>query len=78
MTFCLMDALCLSTFLGGKRNVLPIRSLGLYSAMGLLTDLSRSWWDLTNDMGLGLGLLDHTDSAKSVSKCLLGWRSSAG
>ena len=27
---------------------------------------------------MGLGLLDPTDSPKSVSKCLLGWRSSAG
>ena len=38
--------------------------------MGLLTDLSRSWWDLTNVMGLGL--LDPTDSPNSVSKHLLG------
>ena len=51
-----------------------MRSFGLYSAMGLLTDLSRSSWDLTNVMGLGL--LDPTDSPKSVSKHLLGWRSS--
>ena len=50
---------------GCKRKVLPMRSSGLYSAMGLLTDLSRSWRDLTNVMGLGL--LDHSGSPKSVS-----------
>ena len=31
-----------------------MRASGLYSAMGLLTDLSRSCQDLTNSMGLGL------------------------
>ena len=42
MTFCLMDALYLSPFsLGGKRKVQPMRSSGLFSAVGLLTDLSR-------------------------------------
>ena len=53
-----------------------MRSSGLYSAMGLLTDLSRSWWDLTNVMGSGL--LDPTDYPKSESKHLLGCRASAG
>ena len=47
-----------------------MRSSGLYSDMGLLTDLSRSWQDLTNMMGLGL--LDLAGYPKSVSKCLLG------
>ena len=53
-----------------------MRSSGLYPAMGLLTDSSTSWWDLTNVMGLGL--LDPTGTPKSLSKHLLGWRSSAG
>ena len=47
-----------------------MRSSGLYSAMGLLTDLSRSGQDLTNVMGLGLQ--DPTGSPNSVSECLLG------
>ena len=69
MTFCLMDTLCYSPFrLGGKRKVLPMRSCGLDSAMGLLTDLSRSCWDLTSVVGLGL--FDPTDSPKSeVNAC---------
>ena len=55
-----------------------MRSSGLYSAMGLLTGLSRSSLDLTNVMGLALVLLDPTGSPKSVSKHLLGWMSLAG
>ena len=40
-----------------------MRSSGLYSAMGLRTDLSRSRHDLTNV--LGLCLCDPTDSPTS-------------
>ena len=43
MTLCLMDDVCLSLFsFGGNRKVLPMRSSGLYSAMGLLKGLSGS------------------------------------
>ena len=47
-----------------------MRSSGLCSAMGLLTDLSRSRQDLTSVMGLGW--LDPTGSPNSVSNACWG------
>ena len=53
-----------------------MRSSGLCPGLGLLTDLSRSQWDLTSVMGLGF--LESSDYPRSGGKCLLGCISSAG
>ena len=76
MTFLLIVALSLSprSFFG-SRKVLPIRSSGLYSVMGLVADyLSSSCLDLTKTMGLGVLEL----SPPSSTNLLLGWADSEG
>ena len=55
-----------SLLIGRQEECPTYEIIWVVLAMGLLTDLSRSWWDLTNVMGLGL--LDPTISPKSVTE----------